>query len=185
MNPAATTATSARLFLALYPPPAVRARIAAWRSRWAWPPGTALPAADGLHLTLHFIGPVPRERLPELAAQLALPAPRFSVALGHAEIWPRGLAVCCPNALPPALLELHRQLADALRAVSLPVEARSFRPHLTLARKAATARAPAEPLAIRWSVQGYTLMESRNGYHRVARYGPRGLIALASPGRVG
>ena len=136
-----------------------------------------------MHLTLHFIGPVARERVPELAALLALPAPRFTLALGHAELWPHGLALCCPVAVPPALAALHANLAGALQAAGLPVEARPFRPHLTLARKAAGACAPVEALTLRWPVQGYALMESRNGYHRVARYGQRGLVRPTALGR--
>jgi 2'-5' RNA ligase len=179
MNPTAAATPRARLFLALVPSPAIRNALATWQARWAWPPGTVPAAPEGLHLTLHFIGSVPRERVPEIARQLALPAPRFTLALGRAELWPRGLAVCCPSALPAALTALHARLADALRGAALPVEARAFRPHITLARKAAGAVAPAEPLALRWAVQGYALMESRGGYRVLARYGPRGLIAMA------
>lgn len=179
MNPTASATPGARLFLALVPPPAIRNALTAWQARWAWPPGAVLAAPGGAHLTLHFIGTAPRERVPEIARQLALPAPRFTLALGRTELWPRGLVVCCPNTLPPGLAELHARLADALRGAALPVESRAFRPHITLARKAASAIAPGERLALRWAVQGYALMESRGGYRVLARYGPHGLIAMA------
>jgi 2'-5' RNA ligase len=132
-----------------------------------------------MHLTLHFIGPVARDR-GDPAARLALPAPRFTLALSRTD---GGCAACgcvvqrCRRRWPSS-----RRLAGVLRAAGLPVEARAFQAHLTLARKAATARAPAEPLAVRWSVQGYALMESRNGYHPLARYGPHGFVAKAGPG---
>jgi 2'-5' RNA ligase len=178
MKVPATTAPAARLFVALCPPPAVRAALAAWQSRWAWPPGAKLISPEDLHLTLHFIGMVPRARVPELVRRLVLPAPRSTLEFGSAELWPRGIAVCCPVAWPPALTELHTRLADALRAAALPVEARPYRPHLTLARKAAAAVAPDAPLALRWAVQSYALMESSRGYRALARYGPRGFAVL-------
>jgi len=179
MKATATTTPAARLFVALCPPPAARAALARWQSSWAWPPGAALVAPADLHLTLHFIGMVPRARVPELVRRLATPAPRCTLTFGRAELWPRGIAVCCPVAWPPALSELHAHLADALRAAACPVEARPYRPHLTLARKAAAAVAPASPLALRWAVQSYTLMESHGGYRALAHYGPRGFTTLA------
>jgi RNA 2',3'-cyclic 3'-phosphodiesterase len=178
---ASTSATpAARLFVALCPPPAVRAALAAWRSHWAWPSGVALVEPADLHLTLHFIGMVPRDRVPELVRRMALPAPRCTLEFGRAELWPRGIAVCCPVTWPPAMAELHAHLADALRRAAVPVEVRPYRPHLTLARKAAGAIAPASPLALRWAVQSYALMESQRGYRAIARYGPHGLADLAA-----
>jgi len=66
------TPPRARLFLALWPTPAVRGKLLAWRDAFDWPPGSALVAPEKLHLTLHFIGPVVRERIDEVAEGLAL-----------------------------------------------------------------------------------------------------------------
>jgi 2'-5' RNA ligase len=72
----------------------------------------------------------------------------------------------------PGLLVLHARLADALRAQGLSVEARPFRPHVTLARTRRELAAPDRVGAWRWPVRGYVLAESRPGrpYRLVARY---------------
>jgi len=164
-------AAFARLFLALWPAPAVRAALAAQQSRWRWP-ASALPVEPAaLHLTLHFIGPVPRARLQELAQGLARPCPRFMLALDQSELWPNHCATLCPGEVPEALRSLHAALADALRGLALPVESRAFRPHVTLARRATGALPPAAPAALRWPVRGYVLVQSAGGrYTPVARY---------------
>ncbi len=162
---------TARLFLALWPDPATRQALAAWRDRWAWPAGAAVVPDERLHLTLHFIGAVPRERLGALPAALALRCPAFEIGRGRAALWPKGLALWVPDALPPAALALHGALGATLRAAGLPVEDRPFRPHVTLARKASGALPPAEPLALDWRVHDIALVESHRGYRVLARFG--------------
>jgi 2'-5' RNA ligase len=167
-----TEAASARLFIALWPTPALRRALAAEQRRWQWPAGAALTAADKLHLTLHFIGAVPAARVAAVAEGLRLPCPRFTLVLDHAEVWPNRCAVLGASDVPAPLAALHGALADALRALQLPVEPRALRPHVTLARKARGAVAPAQPFELRWPVRGYALMQSAAGrYTPIARYG--------------
>jgi 2'-5' RNA ligase len=165
----------ARLFLALWPTPQVRERLLAWRDAFDWPAGAAVVAADKLHLTLHFIGPVARERIDEVGAGLAVAAGSFELRFGRAELWPGGIAVLRPLACPDALLALHRRLGDALRALGLPTEARRYRPHVTFARKAFGAALRVEPAPLRWRVRSHALVESRpgrgGGYVVLRRYG--------------
>lgn len=160
----------ARLFLGLWPDAATRQALVAWQAGWSWPAPARPTPAERLHLTLHFIGTVPRTRLPALQAALPPAGPAFDIAFGHAELWPAGLAVAVPTALPPALLALHARLGQVLLAQGLPVEARAFRPHVTLARQAAGARPPAPALALRWCAADYVLVESERGYRRLASY---------------
>lgn len=130
-------------------------------------------APQRLHLTLHFIGNVPRDRVAGLAAALPVPFEPFHIPFGVPHSWPRGLAVLCPQDLPAGLGSLHAALADALQAFGLPVERRDFRPHVTLARKAAGAMPPARAPGFRWPVAAYALMESVPGaeYRLVRSYG--------------
>lgn len=173
---ALTPAAPARLFLALWPDPAVRRALARHRDDWQWQDeGSRRPAtvrSDKLHLTLHFIGNVARERLPELRAGLAVPGAAFTLAFGRPALWPRGIAVLEPLALPPALPALHGALADALHRLALPTEARPFRPHVTLARHARAARPPATVAPFDWPIDHYALVESRGdgGYEVLQRY---------------
>ena len=169
------TPPRARLFLALWPTPAVRGKLLAWRDAFDWPPGSALVAPEKLHLTLHFIGPVVRERIDEVAEGLALATGSFELGFGRAELWPGGIAVLRPLAGSDALLALHRRLGEALRALDLPTEARPYRPHVTFARKAAGAALRFEPEPLRWRVRSHALVESRpgrgGGYVVLRRYG--------------
>ena len=138
--PPAVPAT-ARLFLALWPAPG-------WAAALLQRFGLAPEAAPGrwvppqqMHLTLHFLGALPRQRLPALVEGLRVPFAPFDLALRRCERWPRGTLV-------------------ALRRLDLPVEQRAFRPHVTLARRY-DGPVPA-PLAspVRWHVTRYALVES-------------------------
>ena len=173
--PLALRATATvRLFLALWPGPRVRDRLLAWRDAWRWPANAAPVPADKLHLTLHFIGAVPQARLPELRAGLSVGCEPFDLAFGRPELWPGGLAVLRPVKVPDALMLLQQRLGGALQALSMPVEARAFRAHVTMARRAHGAALPREGPALRWRVAGYALVESRpgagNGYTVLQRY---------------
>lgn len=158
---------SARLFLALWPLPRLRAALLASQQQWHWAP-RALPVPGAqLHLTLHYIGAVPRARLPELRAGLRVPCPAFALSLERPCLWRRGLAVLEPGTMPPGLLELHQALGASLAGLGLRVEARPFRPHVTLARRAANSRPPASITPLGWQIRGYVLVESAGGAYQV------------------
>lgn len=158
-----------RLFLALWPNEAERAALAGWRDAWGWPRGAA-PVADAkLHLTLHFLGEQPSERLPAFLDGFAVPFSPFRIELGTPVLWPHGLAVLAPFAAPDALLELHAGLAAALVRLGLTPEARSYRPHVTMARRAANAALPAAQPPLAWDIDRYALVESRAGSYTVLR----------------
>lgn len=172
--PAAPDA-SLRLFLALWPDAATRQAIAAEGERWQWPPGARRYAPQDWHVTLHFLGSVPAARLPELQTALSVPLTPFVWTLDGPACWPRGLAVLASRRAAPPLAALHRRLAAALRGRGLPVEARPLRPHVTLARHAATAVPPAVARSIVWTVSEYKLVQSTGDPQRryvcLARFG--------------
>ncbi len=149
----------ARLFLALLPGPAVQGALQAHARAWHWPLDAQRYAPADWHVTLHFIGAAPRARLDELRAALDLPMTPFELRFGEPMLWPHGLAVLLPLAVPTALQALHDQLGVRLRRLGLRTDARAYRPHLTLARRAEQAMLPAPP-AWGWRVRGYVLMES-------------------------
>jgi RNA 2',3'-cyclic 3'-phosphodiesterase len=168
---------TARLFLALWPDDALRRALLAWRDAWHWPASTVLVPPEHFHLTLHFLGNVPISRLPELtelAPGLDVPCEPFALSLGHAGLWPHGIAVLQPDTLPPPLAQLHDALQLALTRLALPTENRAYRPHITLARHAQAAVPPAHGPVLRWPVHGYALVRSwpgkTGGYSVVWRY---------------
>jgi len=154
--------SSLRLFLALWPDDTVRAQLRAARDAWTWPRGATPVHTDKLHLTLHFLGSVAAERLPELRAGLLhLPMTPFDLRLGRPESWHGGIAVLAPLEEPPALLALHAELAQALAALGMAPERRPYRPHVTMARRADGVALPAQDPVIDWHVDRYALVESR------------------------
>lgn len=152
-----------RLFLALWPDAAVREQLRTWRDAWTWPRGASPVHTDKLHLTLHFLGNVPHDRLPALLDGLSVPISPFSVQLGRPALWHNGIAVLEPLAVPPALLDLHASLSAALPSLGLVPEARTYRPHVTMARRAGGAGIPDAGPAIDWAIDRYALVESRPG----------------------
>jgi 2'-5' RNA ligase len=166
---------TARLFIALWPDPAVRALLSQWRDGHAWPKPASPVRTEQLHVTLHFLGNIARVRVPELARGLEVPFAPFELDFGHAELWHGGVAVLAPDAVPEPLLALHGALGEALGRLELPLEQRPYRPHVTLARRAGPVIAPIDGPPIRWQVDRYALMESKagdgTGYGVVQAYG--------------
>lgn len=160
MNDATDTA---RVFIALWPGAGVRAALGQWRDGGAWPTSASPVRTGQLHVTLHFLGNVPRARLPELVQGLDVRFAPFELGFGHAELWHGGIAVLAPDAVPAPLLALHGALGAALDRLGLAPEARPYRPHVTLARRAGANLAPITGPPIRWQVDGYALMESTLG----------------------
>jgi 2'-5' RNA ligase len=152
-----------RLFLALWPDPAVREQLREWRDLWNWPRGASPVHTGKLHLTLHFLGNQPSDSLPSLLDGLAVPFSPFRLQLGVAELWHNGIAVLSPSAVPQELLALHAALSAALPGVGLQPEQRAYRPHVTMARRAGKAAMPQGGPAIDWQIDHYTLVESKTG----------------------
>ena len=157
------SADQARLFVALWPAREVRAALREWRDAWIWPSSSSPVRAEQLHVTLHFLGNVARDRMPELAAGLAVPFKPFELEFGHPELWHGGIAVLAPESVPQGLLDLHTSLGAALEGLGMTPEGRQYKPHVTMGRRASNAVPPAAGPAIRWQIDGYALMESKVG----------------------
>lgn len=166
---------TARLFLAVWPPPAVCDALAAHQRLWQWPEAARTTPPERLHLTLHFIGAVPAARIDALTLGLRTRFAPFELTLAQPEVWPGGIAVLRPQQAPAALQALHAQLARKLHELALPVDARPWRPHVTLARKAQGARRPASNAGIVWPARaGYALVRSLpggSGYQALQSFG--------------
>jgi 2'-5' RNA ligase len=174
--------TRARLFIALWPSPAVQRALAVAQRSWTWPAGAKPTPRDKLHLTLHFIGSVPAAQVAAIADGIAAPCPPFALTLDHAAVWPNGCAVLETGEPSAPLSVLHGRLAEALQRLRLPVESRPLRPHVTLARRATGAAPPAFFEPVRWPVRSCLLMQSAaGGYVPIAVVAPR--AASQSEGR--
>lgn len=153
-----------RLFFALPCPEEIRAPLAAWRDGLAID-GQPVAAAN-LHLTLAFLGAVPRARKAELLALGAsLPRTPFELLLDRLERWRNGILHLAPTTIPPALPSLVQALQDALQVSGFELERRPFRPHLTLARHCR--HAPDAEAQFAWPARELVLYSSENGPHGV------------------
>ena len=166
----------ARLFIGLWPDEATRGALHACARRWTWPPRAVPVARERLHLTLHFLGAVPRERVAGLADGLDVAFDPFVLTLEQAEIWRGGIAVLQSVGVPPALQALHARLHRALDALQQPSARERLLAHVTLARHARGAQPPARFETIEWQVDGYALIESERrppSQYRVLQSYPR------------
>jgi 2'-5' RNA ligase len=154
-----------RLFIALWPTDEVRQAIARWQAQWVWPDHAAIVKPERLHVTLHFLGDVAPERVLDLKYVLGrVVSQGFTLQFGHADTWQHGIAVLRPDKSPTALRALHARVGLALAEIGLPTEERSYRPHVTLARRAGGAKPPPEPARIEWeSSGGFVLVQTLGG----------------------
>jgi RNA 2',3'-cyclic 3'-phosphodiesterase len=151
-----------RLFLALWPEASVRAQLgASFAATTAGAGGQAVAAAN-LHVTIEFLGAVAEHRVAELellGARTQLPVD--DLVLDTLEWWPRpALLVAGSSAPSQALLDLQAQLRRQLALQGFRVDARAFRPHLTLARRVATVPDIKAVSPVRWPIRELALVES-------------------------
>jgi RNA 2',3'-cyclic 3'-phosphodiesterase len=153
---------TARLFVAIDPPAAMREQLAAWarlavaamgaRGRASVPQGVRLLGPETMHLTLCFIGSRPVGEIGQIAVALeALEAHCGRLSVG-APLWlpprdPRSLALAVHDR-DGELAALNRAVQSALAgAIDWQPERRRFRAHVTVARlgrvRARDRRAPA------------------------------------------
>jgi 2'-5' RNA ligase len=175
-----------RLFVALRPPPAIRALLIA---AMGGVPHARWQDDEQLHLTLRFIGEVDRPRAEDIAAALgqvhAEPAAIAIAGAGRFEKSGRTDAIWAGVAPRQPLAELHARVNRALAQAGVAPDTRAYLPHITLARlprKAGVEPAIERFLAERAALSSdpfipgaLLLFESRLGhdgarYEAIARY---------------
>jgi len=142
-----------RLFVALDLPAAARAALAAFRDAEADPSIWRPVADEALHVTLVFLGHRPPGQAEAVAAVLRDHAgPAADLALGPALVLPprRPRVLCAVVEDRSGLLgALQAGVAGGLAEAGLhEPERRAFRPHATVARLRADARAPRSPAGL-------------------------------------
>lgn len=157
-----------RIFLALVADEPVQVQLAAHAKQWTWPVGCVACLSADWHITLHFIGAVDADRVRQLAAGVVVPFQPFVLVLDRPLLWPHGLAIVGATVVPAPLQALYQRLGDALRGLDVPVETRPYQPHVTLARHAGAAIAPAASAPVLWPVKAYALVLSTGD--RAQRY---------------
>lgn len=182
-TPYAVIMSTHRLFVALRPPPPVRALLLRAMHGIS---GARWQSDEQLHLTLRFIGEVDHHLAEDIAAVLgALHAPAARVRIAGVDLFERQgrpHMVWARIAPEEPLAALHRKVEQCLARVGIAAETPAFVPHVTLARLNRSSGPVAPFLALNGDLASdpflfdhVTLYESEMGhggsrYHPVARY---------------
>lgn len=178
-EPPAPGPRTLRLFFALWPDDATRSRLAAISAALPARSGRRV-AAENLHITLCFLGSVEKDRLDCLRQGAAtIRAPGCTLRLEHLGWFRRaGVVWLAPEDahVPPALIALAGAVNRVVRACGLEPDARVWRPHLTLTRKAAKPPRGQVFAPVRWDIREFCLVESitrsRGPEYRVLAHWP-------------
>jgi 2'-5' RNA ligase len=159
-----------RCFVALQPDDAARDRLDALaREQQARFSPARRMQRENLHLTLAFIGQLPREQAQQVATQLAqLPAPGFTWLLDSVGAFARS-RVLWAGGTSEELAGLAERSRRLLEALAVPFDHRPFVAHATLLRKlpreaARLVGGPIEP-PIPWHAAAPVLLQSTTDEH--------------------
>jgi 2'-5' RNA ligase len=154
-----------RLFFALWPDDATRARLDAWAQAFHRAGGGRMMRSQTVHLTLAFLGDTDPALLPAIEAAAAGVTPRaFSLTIDEPGYWRHNqIAWAGVREVPTALDDLVTQLRTALVASLVPFDGKPFVPHITLVRKARPGFRLPELEPIVWPVKGFALVRSVTG----------------------
>jgi 2'-5' RNA ligase len=165
------------LFFALDPPQALKEAWRDWQRQWEQP--VRWSRAEGIHLTLAFLGTVEashREGLQKVGAEVASRHATFPLQTAGLGGFPsaRKARVLWLGLKPePALTDLARDLRMHLDLNGLPFDPKPFAPHLTLGRsRGLDVEAWPAPPERDWQASSLRLLESAGGgcYRCVAEW---------------
>jgi RNA 2',3'-cyclic 3'-phosphodiesterase len=152
-----------RLFFAAFPPREIRQQIEAAASMLALSRNARRVPVENYHMTIAFAGEASHDQAAALRSiGAALRSPSFEVDFDAYEHWPKAeVVVVAANECPRALRDLHGRLcADFSRLGCFADDLRSFRPHITVARKIAQAPVPQAMCRITWRLRSFQLVRS-------------------------
>jgi 2'-5' RNA ligase len=145
----ALSASTHRVFFALWPGAGVRAGLARAAREMHRTLGGRCTRADSIHLP----------RL--LAPPAGVFTSAFRVTLDQWGCWARnGIGWTAPSQVPVSLRDLAENLEGWLRGAGFGLEQRAFAPHVTLVRKAQCAPMPDVMAPIAWQVDELALIHS-------------------------
>lgn len=121
--------------------------------------------AETLHLTLLFLGNVPRSQIAwAMQAANRVSAPPFTLQLQQFACWNHNrIAYAAPAGQDAGLVQLSSKLRDEVEQAGLGFDRRAFAPHVTLLRNIdkCCEMQTLGPLA--WQVDQFVLVESVSG----------------------
>jgi 2'-5' RNA ligase len=166
---------SRRVFFALWPDDATRGAISRATREAVRSSGGRPIAKERMHVTVAFLGELTGAGLEVARAVPPIRVGAFELLLDTLGVWPESKILwLAPSSPPAALGELEGRLWDALVERGFHGEERTYRPHVTLARRARPVELPVEP--VRFPVSELALVESlpdgRNVHYEVLERWP-------------
>ena len=149
-----------RVFLAIEIPDAVRHKLTSpLEALQQLHESIRINPVERMHLTLHFLGHLPRPLVEQLAPPLGavvVRQHRFGVLAQGVGAFPtinrpRVLWAGIAGAELPALTALQTELGNALRTAGVTLEGERFHPHLTLGRVRRPLKPPERPVLREWT----------------------------------
>lgn len=151
-----------RLFFAFWPDDSMREALVHATHKAARASGGRPVPAENLHSTVVFLGSVPEDRLPAVAAAAdQLQRAPLQLTFDRLEHWAKPALLCLGCTAPEqSASDLATSLSKLLLGQGLAPEPKPYRPHVTIARKVARPREVGAMHPLDWRIDQLTLMES-------------------------
>ena len=166
-----------RLFLACWPDERLRSQLHQQSRRLQKQTGGRRTDRANLHMTLLFLGNTTYEQEQTLRRYCsALEANAFSMDINRVGVWKRPrIAWAAPANVPVALTDLASRLKKIAEVLGHATDKKSWRPHVTLLRKASGDVSQHEITPMHWDVDRFVLVESKTWsegvqYHVIEHY---------------
>lgn len=117
-----------------------------------------------IHLTLVFLGEIAIDQLKLIrSAMNSITAQAFNFSIDKIGYWKQNKIIFArPNKCVPELLALVNNIQSTLSAIGLAYDSRTYKPHITLVRKAKPIQViPALAPTISWRVTEWFLIQSK------------------------
>jgi len=148
-----------RYFFALWPDKSIRNEITQCSEQLSIT-GSKTATAN-LHITLVFMGKLNQQQLLNMSKKVEqMHCSTFEINLNHSGYFKNSKATWLGlESIPDSLLQLHQQLLHTAEQCNINVKTQTYKPHLTLSRKASLLSRQ-QIKNIRWPIKNFALIES-------------------------
>ena len=162
-NPSAKKKETVRIFFALWPNTVIQKQFAHWAKTHEPVCGGRRVKTQNIHLTLAFLGDVTIDRLPELQiAANKVTAKAFNLTIQETGYWKHPQIIYAQaESYPTALLFLTESLRNELSKAKFVFDNKTFKPHVTLIRKAKCLAGTRLAKPIQWHAKEWRLIQSK------------------------
>lgn len=152
-----------RLFFAIQPPRKIQKELSLVAKKQVQHYGGRSIKPENIHLTLFFLGKTDIDKIDALnSAVKNITARTFNLTIGKTRFWKRNQIVYAHVEIyPPELFSLVDEIKNAVHNSGFEFDNRTFKPHITLVRKAARHLPVDFEKPIKWHVKEWLLMQSK------------------------